>query len=96
MEKTIEKRALPRISSVQTLAEFWDTNDLADFSSELEEVSEPLFVRAKGASLSFRLGPSEAIQLRKVARSKGVAEAEILREWILDRLRESSAGQRRR
>ena len=36
---------LPQTDSIQELAEFWDTHDLADFEPELEEVGEPVFVR---------------------------------------------------
>ena len=39
-------RKLPRTDSVSELAEFWDTHDLTDFEDELEEVAEPIFVRA--------------------------------------------------
>ena len=35
---------LPRIDSIQELAEFWDTHDLTDFEDELEEVTELVFV----------------------------------------------------
>ena len=36
---------LPKIDSVEELAEFWDTHDLTDFEEELEEVTEPVFGR---------------------------------------------------
>ena len=36
---------LPRTDSIQELARFWDTHDLTDFDDELEEVTEPVFVR---------------------------------------------------
>jgi hypothetical protein len=30
---------LPKMDSIQKLAEFWDTHDLIDFQGELEEVA---------------------------------------------------------
>ena len=91
MEKIIRKRRLPRTDSVEELAVFWDKHDLTEFGDELREVSEPVFVRAKGASLSIELQPAEAQHLKKFARSKGVKETTVLRQWILERLQEVSS-----
>ena len=41
----MKKPRPPRTDSIQKLAEFWDTHDLTEFEDELEEVSEPVFVR---------------------------------------------------
>jgi hypothetical protein len=45
MEKPMKTSKLPRTDSIQELAKFWDTHDLTDFEGELEEVTEPVFVR---------------------------------------------------
>jgi hypothetical protein len=45
MEKPMKKSRLPRTDSIQELARFWDTHDVTDFEEELEEVTEPVFVR---------------------------------------------------
>ena len=86
MEKTIKRLRLPETDSVEELARFWDNHDLTDFAHDLQEVSEPVFVRAKGTSLSIELPPAEAQHLKKIARSKGVQETTVLRDWILERL----------
>jgi hypothetical protein len=49
MEKAIRWRKLLGPDSIEELAEFWDTHDLTDFEQDMEEMTEPLFVRAKGA-----------------------------------------------
>ena len=90
MEKTIKRQKLPDIDSVEALAGFWDRHDLTDFEHHLEEVSEPVFVRAQGASVNIELRPAEAQQLKKIARSRGVRETTILKQWIRERLHESS------
>jgi hypothetical protein len=90
MEKIIRKPRLPDTDSVEELAAFWDKHDLTDFADDLQEVSEPVFVRVKGTSLSIELQPAEAQHLKKLARSKGVKETTVLRQWILERLHESS------
>jgi len=82
----MRRQRLPNTDSVEELAAFWDQHDLTDFGDEIQEVSEPVFVRAKGPSLSIQLQPAEAQHLKKIARSKGVQETTVLREWILERL----------
>jgi hypothetical protein len=90
MEKTIKRQTIPNTDSIEELAKFWDAHDLTDFEEDLEVVTEPVFIRAKGTSLSIDLQPTEARHLKKIARSKGVKETTVLRQWILERLRESS------
>jgi hypothetical protein len=90
MEKTIKRRRLPDTDSVEELAAFWDHHDLTDFENCLEEAPEPVFVHAKGASVCIQLRPAEAQHLTKIARSKGVRETTVLRQWIRQRLQESS------
>jgi len=89
MAANIRTRQLPDTDSIQELARFWDTHDLTDFESDLEEVPGPAFVRARATSLTVELRPSEAQHLKTVARSKGLTETAVLRQWILERLRRS-------
>ena len=90
MGKTTKEQRLPNTDSIEELARFWGTHDLTDFEEDLEEAGEPVFVRAKGTSLSIDLQPTEAQHLKRIARSKGVKETTVLRQWILERLHESS------
>lgn len=39
---------IPKIDSIEALAEFWDEHDITDFEDELEEVREPIFHRSAG------------------------------------------------
>ena len=66
MEKKIRRRKLPNTDSVKELAAFWDHHDLTDFEHDLEEVSEPVFVRPKGPPLNIELRPAEAQHLKKL------------------------------
>lgn len=95
MEKTLRKPGLSHTDSIEELAKFWDTHDLTDFEEDLEEVSEPVFVRPKSATLlHVELRPAEVQLLKKIARSKGVKDTTLLRQWILERLRKSSSTSR--
>lgn len=82
------RQKLPNTDSIEELALFWDTHDLTDFEEDLQEVGEPVFVRPKGTSLSIDLQPAEAQHLKRIARSQGVKETSVVRQWILDRLQQ--------
>ena len=76
--------ALPKTDSIQELAQFWDTHDLTDFEDELTEVTEPIFERRTVIALD--LEPAEADAVKKIAESKGVADAELIRGWVREKI----------
>ena len=93
MEKTLKRLKVPSTDSIEELSKFWDSHDLTDFQSQLEEIEKPVFVHEKNTSLSIDLAPEEARRLKRIARSKGLKEATILRQWVIERLgAPSSAG----
>jgi predicted DNA binding CopG/RHH family protein len=75
---------LPNTDSVEELAKFWDTHDLTDFQDELVDVDEPVFERE--TSITLRLSTMEAKAVRDMAKSKGLADEELIREWVLERI----------
>ena len=80
---------IPQIDSIEELAEFWDTHDVTDFEDELEEVEEPVFDRGTQALVRIRLLPEQAEALKRMARARGMDEADLVREWVGERLRAS-------
>jgi hypothetical protein len=86
MEKSVRAKKLPNTDSMQELAKFWDTHDLTDFARALEDVGEPVFARSKHAPLSVDLPPQALQRVRRLAKSQGVNETTMVREWILERL----------
>ena len=73
-------KEIPRTDSIQELAQFWDSHDLSDFDGELEEVSAPVFERE--TVVTIHLSPEEAEAVRRIARSKGMDSADLIREWV--------------
>ena len=73
-------KELPRTDSIHELAEFWDSHELTDFADELEEVSEPVFERE--TAVTIHLSPEEAEIVKRIARSKGIDSADLIREWV--------------
>ena len=83
----MKTRKIPRTDSIEQLARFWDSHDLTEFKDELEEVREPVFERRPGKVVSLHLRPKEAAAVKRLAKARGVKEATLLREWVLEKLR---------
>jgi predicted DNA binding CopG/RHH family protein len=80
----MKTESLPETDSIQELAQFWDTHDVTDFEDELEEVTEPVFDRRTVIALDLESEEAEAV--KKLAESKGVADAELIRGWVREKI----------
>ena len=78
--------SIPKSDSVAELARFWDSHDLTDLEDELEEVTEPVFARRTESMLRVALAPDEAEALHRAAMRRGMAETDLVREWVRERL----------
>lgn len=84
MGKPMNIADMQQTDSIQELARFWDTHDLTDFEDQLEEVSEPVFERE--AVVKIQLEPDEIEALNEIAKAKGVGSADLIREWVLEKI----------
>jgi predicted DNA binding CopG/RHH family protein len=75
---------LPKTDSIQELAQFWETHDLTDFEEGLEEVTEPVFDSATVIPLNLESDEAEAV--RRIAEAKGIADAELIRGWVREKI----------
>lgn len=82
----MSKPRIPQTDSIEELARFWDTHDLTDFEGELEEVSDPIFERKEGMVLKIRLQPKEAEAVKRIARSRGIEQTTLIRQWVLEKI----------
>ena len=80
----MKTRRLPQTDSIQELARFWDTHDLTDFEDQWEEVTQPVFERQTVIPLNLESAEAEAV--RKIAKSKGVRDAELIRRWVREKI----------
>ena len=80
----MKTEALPQTDSIQELAQFWDAHDVTDFEDELEEVTEPVFERRSVIALD--LDSTEAEAVKKLAESEGIADAELIRGWVREKI----------
>jgi predicted DNA binding CopG/RHH family protein len=92
MERPMNKSKLPKIDSIQQLAQFWDTHDLTDFEEELEDVAKPVFVRA--TTIKVPLESRELDEVEQMALAKGVSREELIRGWVRERLARRNHGRR--
>ena len=75
---------LPKTYSIQELAQFWDTHDLTEFEDELEEVTEPIFDPSVVIPLNLESDEAEAV--RRIAEAKGIADVELIRGWVREKI----------
>ncbi len=80
----MSSQQLPQTDSIQELAKFWDNHDITDFEDELEEVGERVFERATDITVHLETDAANAI--RAMAQVRGVADSELIREWVLERI----------
>lgn len=84
MEGTMKTQRLPQTDSIQELAHFWDTHALTDFDDELEEVTGSVFEPATVIPLNLESDEAEAV--RRMAEAKGIADAELIRGWVREKI----------
>jgi len=80
----MSRSKIPQTDSIQALAQFWDTHDVTDFEGELQEVTEPVFDRS--TTVKIPLQPEEMESLKEIAESRGLACADLIRQWVLERI----------
>lgn len=78
---------LPRTDSIEELARFWDSHDVTDFGEKLEEVPGPVFEREAVVVVRLSSGEAEAEAVKSIARSKGIGDAELIHEWVAEKVR---------
>lgn len=86
-EMSMPGRKVPKTDSINELARFWDSHDLTDFEHDLVVVNEPVFERQSVLNVCLQQRELEAV--KKLAESKGVGDSDLIREWVLEKLRAS-------
>ena len=80
----MKNQQLPQTDSIQELANFWDKHDLTDFEDELVEVTEPVFEPVTVIPLNLESDEAEAV--RRIAEAKGIADEELIRGWVREKI----------
>jgi predicted DNA binding CopG/RHH family protein len=83
----MKSHKLLQTDSIRELAQFWDRHDLTDFEEELEEAAEPIFER--DTTVTLRLESREAEAVKRIAASQGVADVDLIRQWVQEKISSS-------
>ncbi len=88
------KKRVPNFRSREEEVRFWQDTDLEKLAEgEWEEVKVDRPQRPLSATFAIRFDPKMIELLRQVARAQGVGVTQLVRAWVLERLRlERSAG----
>jgi len=81
-----EGMRIPNTDSIQKLAEFWDTHSVTDFADQLKEVGESVFGRQVSHAVRVPLSAEERLAVRRIAASRELQEAALIREWVKEKL----------
>ena len=81
----MSSKKIPKTDSIQELAQFWDNNDLTEFDDQLQEASEPIFVREKPMEIHLSLSSEETKMVENIAKSKGVGISKLVHDWIVEK-----------
>ena len=87
----MKARKIPETDSIEELARFWDMHDLTDFEDQLENVPERVFERKPETVIPVRLRRQEIEAVKRVAKTKGVQETALLRQWVREKLRNAKS-----
>ena len=75
--------------AIHELADFWDSHEVTDFDTELEEVKKPVFINdSESNSISVTINASEFPLLKRIAKQMGKNESELVSEWVHHKIHE--------
>jgi predicted DNA binding CopG/RHH family protein len=84
MDKSVKSPKLPKMDSIQELARFWQNHEVTEFENDMEEVTEPVFVR--DSTITLNLPAREAKAIQKLAKSQGLSKEEMIHRWVKQKL----------
>lgn len=82
------KTKIPSFANVQEEAEFWDKHDTTDYEQEFKPV-KVRFAKNLSQGITVRLDADTLLELRMLAREKGIGPTTLARMWILEHLRQA-------
>lgn len=79
--------SIPAFHSYEEEAEFWDTHDFTDLSTEIQP-AKVVATHGLSANVQVRFEPDTDHELEAIARERGMKKATLIRTWVLEWLRE--------
>jgi hypothetical protein len=80
-----QKKSIPKFSTYEEEAAFWDTHSVTDYWDEMEP-SEVQFSKDLSPRMLVEVAPETLDKLRAAAKERGVGPTTLVSKWILDQL----------
>ena len=88
-----KKLTIPKFSSIQEEAKFWDSHDATDYFDQMEDIKAKFALKSsKAESVTIRLQPEIKRRLVNMAKEWGVSSSTLLRMWAVEKLRQIQPG----
>ena len=82
-------RELPPITSLEAIADFWDTHSLADYWDQTEPAEFEFDSNARHHYL-IAVDPDLLLRVQQVARRKGLHTESLINLWLQQQLQEAT------
>lgn len=90
MPKKKNKTSLSHSTTLQELADFWDSHDLADFESKTRDV--PFHVDLKRVRRYVALDTELAQKIQTVAHARGIRMETLVHLWLQNQINKAKTG----
>ena len=87
-----KKKHIPKFTSIEEEAEFWDTHDFTDYLDEMKPIKVN-FAKNLSSGITVRFDAKTLNAIRKEAHEKGVGATTLIRMWVLERLKDQTPPQ---
>ena len=85
------KSRIPKFTSYEEEAKFWDTHSVTDFEDETEDVDIVVELeKPRTETLVVRLGKNLKNQIERLAAKKGINVSTLARIWFSEKLRQAA------
>lgn len=85
MTNHTKKSRIPKFSTIEEEANFWDTHDFTDYMDEFKPV-KVRFAKNLSDGITIRFDTRTLERLRGHAYKKGIGPTTLARMWILEQL----------
>lgn len=78
---------IPKFSTKEDEAEFWDTHDTTDFENEFRPVDVKV-AKSLSKGITIRLDPDTLERVRELASDKGIGPTTLIRMWVIEKIKD--------
>ena len=80
MEKQMK---IPEFTTLEDMAQFWDSHEITEFEDELREVREPIFDHLQRRAIIVMLDAEQYTLLNSIAEQEHLNAMSLVHEWVV-------------